>query len=169
MTDLLQGRIDILGYEINPDTTINKFEKDIGDKFYKEINPKNENLIIFCLNNKIGFTFYNLEIERPVFNLYGMEFINVQVVFFQGKINAVNLITNLHSYITDENGKRIYSDAKIKERFEILNRWAITNFGEPTFTNQSAIYWDKDWGRIKPNSIIFSGPSTVFITYKQSV
>lgn len=35
MTDLLNGKIDFFGYEINPNTTLEAFEKNIGGKFLK--------------------------------------------------------------------------------------------------------------------------------------
>lgn len=169
MTDLLQGKIDFYDFEINPDTTLNDFEKSIGNKFKKEINPLNENIVNFYLNGKAGLTFYNPKIEYPVYCLYEMEFINVKIVFFHEKISKINFITNLDSFYIDENGKQTYSDAKVRERFEILNNWAITNFGKPTFKDKAGIWWTKDWGRIQPSPFNESGSSTLYIDYQKEL
>jgi len=165
MTDLLNGKIDFFGYEVNPNTTLDDFEKAIGDKFTKFINPKNADIISFRLNGEAALYSYHPEFETVCYSLYDMNFINAVARFYKGKISEVCLYTNMHSFeLIDE--KRKYSDRVVKERFEKLNDWCIRNFGEPNFNTKSAIRYHYNWGNFHPSVYDDSGVAKVYIQYE---
>jgi len=165
MTDLLNGKIDFFGFEVNPSTTLQEFETAVGSKFTKK--DRND-IVYFYLNNEIGVFDFVENDTRFVFQLYGMNFINVEVIFADEKIWQIKLITNMVSFVVDAEGKRHYSDEKVDTRFKIMNQWAIDSFGEPTYNNpQNTICYECNWGRIKPSSVGDSGNSKLLITYNK--
>jgi len=167
MTDLLNGRIDFFGYEINPNTTLDEFEKNIGSHFSKRENPKDTEIVNYYLNGDIGILQFNPDDFSTVYSLYDMNFVNVLIVFVKEKIWHIELITDMVSFDFDESGKKIWSDEKRKTRFKILNEWAIKNIGEPTFKMKSCMWYDLMWGKLQPSPYDDSGNAKLYIEYKK--
>lgn len=164
MTDLLNGKIDILDFEINPETTLEEFENAIGNHFKKDVE---EDIICFYLNNDIGVLNFNQDEFSVVYSLNNMDFINVVILFVENKIWQIKLITDMVSFDFDELGKKIWSDAKRKTRFNVLNEWSKRTFGEPNYSSANTIAYEQSWGRLKPSSIMDSGNSTLHMNYNK--
>ena len=166
MTDLLNGKIDFFGFEVNPSTTLQEFETAVGSKFTKK--DRND-IVYFYLNNKIGVLDFIENDTRFVFQLYGMNFINVEVIFADEKIWQIKLITNMVSFVVGADGKRRWSDEKVNSRLKILNEWTIQVLGKSTskISSNSALWYEFDWGKIQPSPWGDSGNSKLYITYNK--
>jgi len=162
MTDLLNGKIDFFGFEVNPGTTLEAFDQAIGNKFSKEahINERNNHLLTtYYLNKKTAvLNDFRENDTRFVYELYGMNFLNVVIDFSDNKIWQIKLITNMGSS---------YNKEKEDLRYKILNDWTVQNWGDPTYSSNSAIWYDTKWGRIKPSTWGDSGNSKLYITFNR--
>ena len=175
MTDLLNGKIDFFGFEVNPSTTLQEFETAVGSKFTKEVDviPKTGHVITtFVLNGDIGVWEFAENDTRFSYELYGMKFLNVVIDFSQEKIWQIKLITNMVSFVVGADGKRRWSSEKENQNFEIMNNWTIKALGKPNskLSSDSALWYEFDWGEIQPTPLSAwgsPGNSTLYITYRK--
>lgn len=116
MTDLTKGIIDILGFEITPNTQAHEIEKALADKMDANLFSKNKKVQ--------GIYFKNISILERTFN--------VDISFWDGKLKSIRLDYADHVGLPFET---IYkADCE----------WLKSILGEPTQTGSNGIVYKFD-------------------------
>ncbi len=147
MTDLTKGIIEIDGLTITPHLTQIDFEAKFNGIFQKDISD--ETITFYTLNGKVARLpnrEFNPTLHKKI-TINDMSFINVVVIFRNGKIEKIELISDLQYYELDAVGKKKYSPSKEDECHKTMFEWACSNFGKPSY--EHFLFWNYEWGCLK--------------------
>lgn len=146
MTDLSKGIFEIEGIRIGPDTTPEEFEKNSGNLFSKEV--LHPTLVLYALNGNVlrlpNNDFVQGKHRQVVIN--GMTFYNVVVLFRDGHIEKIELISNLTNWDIDAEGKKRYSPQKEEACFNKMVCWGTEAIGASPY---GGFCWNYEWGCLK--------------------
>lgn len=160
MTDLSKGIIEIDGVEIGPETTLEQFEHNFVSVFTKE--ECSPTVAQFALNGyvrRLPNTNFDPTIHKTL-EINGMKFLNMVVLFRNGHIEKIELISYLQSWDLSPLGKRIYSSEREQLCFSSIANWAKDWYGEPNNDPRLSTCWNYNWGCLRPMPISSHGSDT---------